>query len=116
MMATLIKLKMHQKWNELAISCSILILLLIEAGSATYHLLFGLFPLLFLIQNSRATIQLAGIFSWTLLGFLPTLLAKLPSTMLVLKYARLELLLVFSLLFLMSQWMEKRNEVFLGTN
>lgn len=99
---TMIKFRNTLNFLMLAISNCILVLLLLEVGSATYHLLFCFFPLLYVFQYASPNYCRAMLFLWIMMGFFPTIQSKLLGSITLLSYSRLLLLVLFSFLFFWS--------------
>ncbi len=95
----LFSIRKNKNFLQQAISSVILLLLLLEAGSASYHLLFCAFPLLISVQSSPMKFNIAFVSCWFFLGFLPTLLHHISISTLVFSFSRLWMLALFSLLF-----------------
>ncbi len=104
------KQKSNSDFLEKSIAAVILLLLLLEAGSATYHLLFAGFALIFCLKFTPQKPNSSILLLWILLGFLPTLLSKLPYTSLAFLYSRLWLLCLFTLQFYFLVLRQKNRE------
>ncbi len=104
------KQKSDANFLEKSIAAVILLLLLLEAGSATYHLLFAGFAVMFCLKFTPQKLTSSILLLWILLGFLPTLLSKFPYTSLAFLYSRLWLLCLFTLQFYFLVLRQKNRE------
>lgn len=91
------------------ISSVMLILLLFENGSASYHLLFCLFPFIAffnMVKNKQHQILLLVLFA--AMGFVPTLIKFFEPGNLLMMFARLWCLSLFSLWFFIGFYKQKK--------
>jgi hypothetical protein len=98
-------MKYYKSKHFLLISTTsvILLLLLFENGSASYHLLFGLFPLLAYLKFSTNTNwKMILLCSYATMGFIPVLVNNLPFDNFILSFSRLWCLSLFAACFFIA--------------
>jgi len=94
---------------SIALASLILLLLLFENGSATYHLLFALFALIVFLNEIKDKFwQLLGILSFAAMGFIPVITSVLAADNLFINFSRLWCLSFFAACFFIGCYKQHR--------
>jgi hypothetical protein len=97
---TCIKYIKSSHFLSISLASIILLLLLFENGSASYHLLFSLFALVIFINlKTESAFRISLLLTFAAMGFIPVLVQFLNDQNLILHFSRLWCLSLFAVLF-----------------